>query len=207
MNGRVTNDKSVKIQKTSFGLITGAGFLGLLNSVKYRLSKPTVTSRDQIAEIISEELQWFRSQSTSIIKPRIEKTGWIFSYKTDNGGIPKLNLAMAHPDFGEKLIEIYGEQDPAVIWPIETTEVQRTALSEALREEIKSPEQTGSIDDSLRQNCLAVFGIIKVCVQELEFSSISSDFQIGAHSIEHGRAVSPISEDCNLSLHFDGSDC
>lgn len=64
-------DESKKIQKTSFGLITGAGRTNLLDSVKNRLAKQEITNTNQIFEIIKEERLNLRERF--LIKKMINK--------------------------------------------------------------------------------------------------------------------------------------
>lgn len=51
------NDNSLKIQRTTMGLITGAGFCALLDSVKDKLANEEVTSTERVLGIIDEETE------------------------------------------------------------------------------------------------------------------------------------------------------
>jgi len=96
-NGNVANDDCEKIQRTTIGLIAGAGSFDLVNRVNNRLQKEKVTDINQILGIIEDE----RNQILSMIKKEklrypnkqdVENTNWICSYPTIDDGKHKLIL-------------------------------------------------------------------------------------------------------------------
>lgn len=81
-------DDAEKIQKTKIGLITGAGYVDLLNDVKDYLSINEITHTSEIEEAIRK----FRGKYTlecnlnshinGRSKKSFESTGWIYTYST-----------------------------------------------------------------------------------------------------------------------------
>jgi len=67
------DDNSSKVQKTTMGLITGAGFCTLLDSVKRKLAIEQVTDTERVLGIINEETE--RTLNAWRAHPQIES--WI----------------------------------------------------------------------------------------------------------------------------------
>lgn len=131
-------DDSVKIQRTTMGLITGAGSKGLLDFVKDRLGREKITHTNQILSIIDEERSRYRSSFWRKPEKDIKMTGWVFSYLTavENGG-PALRFGIVHPTFGE-VLGLYEDCCPAVISPFEATEEDANDIVDYLKKRIKT---------------------------------------------------------------------
>ena len=65
------NDDSEKIYKTGLGLITGCGYIELLDAVKHRIANTPITNTDQIVDIIINERKaisfWLDAMQKTII--------------------------------------------------------------------------------------------------------------------------------------------
>ncbi len=204
-NGRTIEfrDDSDKIQKTDAGLLTGAGYFDLLARVKRKIAQQTTTNTNQILTIISEEMQHCQSRYGGRAAHYIEKTGWIFSYTTVHNGAPNLRLAIAHPDTGKRVMGLYKEHDPAVIYPAEATKEQAQDIHDVLSEGIEPFEQSKSVDKSIKHHWTVVMKAVHACAHT--FPSVSSYLQIGVHTLDHRVAISPIVKDTEkaVSLDFD----
>ncbi|MGZ4903030.1 MAG: hypothetical protein ACXV49_06645 [Halobacteriota archaeon] len=194
-------DASVKIRKTDAGLITGAGYIDLLDRVQRELAKQTVTGTHQILTTISEETQRYQSRYGGRVAHHIEKTGWIFSYTTSDNQISKLRLAVAQPGAGKRAMGLYKEHDPAVIYPAEATKEQAQEIYDVLRENLAPFEQSNSIDESVRHHWGVVTRVVRVSARM--FPSVSSYLQIGVHTLDHRVAVSPIVKDTERAVSLD----
>lgn len=192
------HDDSIKIQKTDSGLITGAGFVELLDSVKYALSKQTITSTNQIIRTIREETNRCYTRYGDLIKQHVEKTGWIFSYMTFDEGVPRLRLAISHAAIGEGVIGLSDESDPVVIYPVEATKAQANVIRNILKEGIKPLEESETYEESFQRNWPAITGVIRASGRL--FSSVSPYLQIGIHTIEHVSGISPIVKDTDEGI-------
>ena len=174
------DDNSQKVQRTSMGIITGAGFCPLLDSVKRRLATETVLSTDRIIAIVREERDAVRSTWSRYQKigEWINQTGWIFTYNTQNEGQPLLRLAILHPRLGED-IDIYQPRQPAVIWPVEVGRELSESLSGVMRDRLGRVTDTQDLQNGIGA-VSAVLGLFVTTLQPM-CRSISSRFQVGAH--------------------------
>ena len=79
------NEEANKIIDTGIGLITGSGYVSLLNRVKSTVLHETITDTDQILSIIFKgrrAIQDNNSVSESDKCELLGKTGWLLSYRT-----------------------------------------------------------------------------------------------------------------------------
>jgi hypothetical protein len=200
-NGGVISyeDDSVKIQKTSMGLITGAGSTELLDRVKKRLKEEEIRNTNQVLSIIREQRRLY--QHLSGLEQRIiENTGWIFSYLKPVDGNYTLRLATYHPRLGDG-IGLFAEHDPAVIFPQEATEEVAKPIGDFLKESIRPFEQFGSLGDSLQYHWSKIVALIRAIRPRC--NSISSFLQIGVHTAEHLTGISPIVKDTDDIVSLD----
>jgi len=197
-NGRIISytDESVKIQKTSMGLITGAGSTPLLNSVNTRLSKEKITNTDQILRIIFEERQNYQGSCGAVAEQNIKLTGLIFTYKTVQDSDAKLRLGIIHPSLGNK-IGLHEENCPALISPFEATEEDVDSIVDFLKKAIKPFREFTTLSDSIQYHWL----VIAKLIQRIQpaFPSISSYCQIGVHALDGLRGISSVLKDTDLS--------
>lgn len=190
-SGQVINhfDESVKIQKTTMGLITGAGSKQLLDPVKVRLKEEEIIHTDQIKQIIrGERLKYLRRYKRTAAH-HIELTGWLFTYVTVEDDNPKLRLGMFHPSLGDDLA-LYEENYPAAINPHEVTEETADIIIDFLKKKIRPVNKFTELQDSIQYH----WSIIATLIQKIQpmFPSISSYSQIGVHTLEGLTGISPI---------------
>ena len=190
-------DDSVKIQKTSIGLITGAGSVKLLDRVKGRLQKEEVTNTNQFLSIIREERRNYRKLFRKTAEQDIEKTGWILSYYTIDNENLKLRLGMIHPSVGDGLKIMLSENHPWVILPSEATEDYANEFVESLTKEIEPCDQFETLFGSIRHHWLLIARLIRT--MHPEFPSISPDCQIGVHTLDGQVGISSILKDTDVS--------
>lgn len=194
------DDESVKIQKTSMGLITGAGSKILLDAVKSALAREEITHTDQIKETIRRErlkverIYEHRASQTLILT--LKSTGWLFSYVTIENEKPKLRLGMFHPSLGSDMA-LYCENHPAMISPHEATEEAADLIVDFLRKKVRPVTEFSSLQSSIQYH----WEIIAMLIREIQpsFPSISSHCQIGAHTINGYFGISPILRKTDLS--------
>jgi hypothetical protein len=187
--GRTFRDDSEKIQKTGIGLITGAGLLPLLDSVKRRLAKEEITDTGDIIRIVREEREKASVNFGPKVQEALRKTGWIFTYHTVLNGVPQLRLAVAHPELGNN-IGLYGEKGPAIIYPIEANETQAKFISNSLLKEIRSNGEIAELQESIQYHARIIAILIKALHEH--FPSVSDYCQVGVHTAEGRKGISPI---------------
>jgi len=183
-------DESEKIQKTSFGLITGAGRTNLLDSVKNRLAKREIINTDQIFKIIKEErLNLLRRHL--ITESDIALTGWVYSYITILNDAPKLRLDMVHPSLGEGLAR-WEENKAAIICPYEASKEEADKIIATLNKVIKPSVHFATIEESYRYHGQIIGELIRQI--QPRYPSISRCYQIGIHKLDGSMGISPITK-------------
>lgn len=191
-------DDSEKIRRTNVGIITGAGWVDLLDSVKSRMANEHLVSTNDLIRTIREERARL-APPPGIDPAKVTNfTGWIFSYTTEIDSQFKLRLAMSHPSISEgKEIALYKEGELAMIAPAEATETQASTISNLLRENMRKPLGIPDLADSAKlQNHISHHWlIVAAAIKGLQpnFKSISDKVQIGVHLLSGARGVSDIS--------------
>lgn len=114
------HERAEKIVETGIGLITGSGYVGLLNSVKQKVAEEEITHTDQILEIIKNERKLIRNAIwyTDYQKNEfLNFTGWLLSYWTIVDNVQKLRIALYHPSVEENYFAIIEENTSKAIFP------------------------------------------------------------------------------------------
>ena len=176
------DDNSSKVQKTMMGLITGAGFLPLLDSVKRKLATEQITNTERVLSIITEErkktLQAWRIHSQ--IDSWVEQTGWIFSYTALLNNEPTLRVGIFHPSINKEMYVTYEVGSPEIIFPVELDPETAKAIYEPILQRIKVPSDSSELQSSIEQNSVIIGAVINAL--QPHCPSISRRFQVGIHS-------------------------
>ena len=176
------DDNSSKVQKTMMGLITGAGFLPLLDSVKRKLATEQITNTERVLSIITEErektLQAWRIHSQ--IDSWIEQTGWIFSYTTPLNNEPTLRVGIFHPSINKEMYVTYEIGSPEIIFPVELDPETAKTIYKPILQRIKVPSDSSELQSSIEQNSVIIGAVINAL--QPHCPSISRRFQVGIHS-------------------------
>jgi len=175
------DDNSSKLQKTTMGLITGAGFCPLLDSVKSRLAAEQIRNSDSVLSIIKEEIEKTQQtwQTYSQIHSWIEQTGWIFSYITLLNNQPLLRVGIFHPSIDKQMYATYEVGKPAIIFPVELDREKVEAIYDPILQRIGVPADSSELESSIEQNSRIIGAVINAL--EPHCLSISRRFQIGIH--------------------------
>jgi hypothetical protein len=181
-------DSSVKIQKTTYGLITGAGRMELLDAVKTRLGKETITNTDQIYEIIKEERLKF-VKILSITEDDIRLTGWIYSYKTFLDEIPTLRLDVVHSSLGDGLAR-WEENKAAIICPYEAKEEDAIEITTNFDKTIRPSAEFTTVGDSCLYHAQKIAELIRQI--QPKYPSVSRCYQTGVHMLDGSMDISSI---------------
>lgn len=176
------DDNSSKVQKTTMGLITGAGFCALLDGVKKKLATEQITDTERVLQIIKETTEMTRNawRGSPQIESWIEQTGWIFSYMTVLDGQPLLRLEVFHPRLNREMHATYEVGDPAIIFPVELDSRMADKIHDLVLRGVNVPTSVADLQSSIEQNS-ALIGTVISGLQP-SCPSISGRFQIGIHS-------------------------
>ena len=199
------DDSSSKVQKTTMGLITGAGFLPLLEGVKRKLATEQITNSERVLSIIKEQSE--RTQQVWGTHPQtnswIEQTGWIFSYTTVLNDQPTLRVGVFHPSINKQMYVTYEVGRPEVIFPVELDTDTAEAIYDLILPKIKVPADSSELDSSVNQNSAVIVQLIYAL--QPHCPSISRRFQVGIHSIGGQTGISGLTDiqgDGSFSLNI-----
>jgi hypothetical protein len=175
------DDETSKVQPTTMGLITGAGFSPLLDAVKGRLAGETIANTDRLLTIIQEETsrvheEWRRQTH---IDTWIELTGWIFSYHTFLDDNPLLRVGIFHPSISRDLYATYEVGKPVIIYPIELERSTVDVIHSAILKKLVLPRDDSEFQMTVDRN-LSVVGALIRTLQPC-CPSISNRLQFGIH--------------------------
>lgn len=186
-------DERVKISRTSLGLITGAGFIGLLDAVKRRLDFQDLFLSDRIVEIAAEERQRIETDPRYRQDPRVieslSTTGWLFTYvnpSKDNG--IRLRLAVCHPANGYKLALVQ-ENASFVMMPVGANEDQVDSTSRMIQESVKPLTEILDLQENIQYHASVAGAIIRDVAKG--FESVSPSFHVGVQAIDGYSGISP----------------
>jgi len=164
------------------GLITGAGFCPLLDSVNKKLAIEEVWDTERVLGIIKEETKRTLNDWRTYpqIESWIEQTGWIFSYTTLLNDQPLLRVAVFHPSLSKDRHVTYGEGDPAIIFPVELGSETAQVIRDSMLNRIKIPKDSAELQASIAQNSAAIAELIGAL--QPHCPSVSRRIQVGIHS-------------------------
>ncbi len=180
--GKHFKDGDQKLLKTSCGLVTGAGYVSLLEAVKQRMNATDVCRTDQFLEIAKSEREHFITRfgmQYGRDRKHFDYTCWLFSYMTLDGEEPLLRLALIHfKEYGENIALIL-EDKAMVILPFEAAKEKREDFGRYqnfLRQHMARSNVPGNIDHNIR--------LAAKCMNDManQYASVSPDIHIGIHS-------------------------
>ena len=151
------HEHAEKIVETGIGLITGSGYVGLLNAVKQRVAEEEITHTDQILEIIKNERKLIRNAMwyTDYQKNEfLNYTGWLLSYWTIVYKVQKLRIALYHPSVEENYFAIIEENTSKAIFPSdlipENVEIYSNFLSNSFQKLNELPDINQNITHNVK---------------------------------------------------------
>jgi len=200
----VYEDEHEKILKTKIGLITGSGYVSLLNDVKNELKRNEVEHTNEIVEIIKRNREKHINQSKTnpyifgdIQKTLQESTCWLFTYITAIDNFPTLRLSLVHPQFND-VIALYEKNKTCVIMPMESSKDECERIGSKLNADIEQFEDTGKIHENIQDYIKILSSLIKLVSQKYE--SVSPSFQIGIHTLDGKTGISSVVENASFSI-------
>jgi hypothetical protein len=188
------DDDSSKVQKTTMGLITGAGFLPLLERVKQELAAEEITNTERVLSIIKEQSErilqvWGTHPQTN---SWIRQTGWIFSYTTLLDNQPTLRVGIFHPSIDAEMYATYEVGKPAIIFPVELDPETVDRMHDVVLREVKMPNQLSELESSVQHNSAVIAQVVRVL--QPHCPSISRRFQVGVHRFDGQTGLSGLAD-------------
>ena len=160
-----------KIVDTGIGLMTGSGYVPLLDEVKSAISEAEITHTDQIIDIIQEKRAKIRNNSALPANQEVDflaNTHWLFSYYTVADNEPAIRVAAYSPRVSEKYLGIVEENGSSASFPSDSTAATRESFTSALRSGMAPSDGPASIEETLSLNSRLILRLMS------EMSRISS---------------------------------
>lgn len=169
-----------KLINTNMGLITGAGFADLLNSVKKRISLNQICHTDEILNIIKSEREAFAENYgyTEELKQKILLyTSWLFSYRTIIDNEIRMRLAIYHPSIDEQYYATVNDHDIIIIPPFDMVPDRAQLLEERLRSDMLSLDIEPDVNLNMSHNIRQILALMAE-VSEIS-ESVSNTCDVG----------------------------
>lgn len=157
LNGLIVpvHEEAEKIVITDIGLITGSGYVDLLDAVKKRVASEGINHTDKIMEIIKGERDRIKNSifcDDDQINELLNYSGWLFSYFTVIENSQCLRIALYHPTIDENHFCIIRENSCKVIYPSDVDPANIVQFSNYLNENIGTLEKIPDINQNLSYN-------------------------------------------------------
>lgn len=173
------NEDADKIVNTGIGLMTGSGYVDLLNKVKTTVAESAINHTDQILSCILKERATI--QESIILNKRqkselLNKTGWLFSYCTTVNNNPTLRIALYHPSISEVSFNIIRNDTTKIIFPSDIDSNHANTYTDFMTSNMKSLED-GEFQDIISHNVNLVLELMNTISKISE--TVSNKCDIG----------------------------
>lgn len=128
-----------KIIDTGIGLMTGSGYVTLLDEVKTAVSGTEITHTDQILDIIKEKRLRIRSDPhlpENWKADFLSNTGWPFTYYTVVDNRPTIRVAIYSPHISDQNLALVEENKCNAFFPSDATTTIRESFMAILKTEM-----------------------------------------------------------------------
>lgn len=161
-----------KITDTGIGLMTGSGYVSLLDEVKSAVSKSQITHTNQILTIIRDrrlKLLYNPCLPENQKYDFLNNTGWLFTYSTIVDAKPTIRVAIYSPHVGDQYLSIVEENKCSAFFPSDSTAAIRESFMAALKSEMVSSDGADTFRDTLSINS-------RLILRQMKEMSMVSDF-------------------------------
>lgn len=187
--------ETVKLVRTSVGLLSGVGLCRLLHAVRDRVLDDEPRSFDALAEIISEEREAIATDPRARAGDKrhaLERTGWILTFGAlTEAGEPDVCFLTYHPDVGG-----FGQVVPGghIAFVPYSRHGDPGGISERLCEEIgqalSEHDPDVSIEDHVEYTVAVLRAAVEACAADAP--TVGRECQIGLHFPDGSILVSEI---------------
>lgn len=185
------HDEAEKIINAELGYVTGSGIVELLHPVKDALANTEITHTDQILAIIAKERERFRfehSTDSEWAEEQIKKTGWLFTYMTEDDGQATVRIAMVHGAWNGDGIELLYKGAAKVLVPIDGTGEEAQRLSDILAQNLKTTDELPDLSESIGYHIPLLQTVFKYSSEICD--SVSESFHVAVHTNDGQMMVS-----------------
>ena len=183
-------DGTEKIHETAIGLVTGSGWVELLDPVRKRLLNETLTHSNKILEIIKDEISAADEYYMYATEEIINSTGWIYTYASIEHNEPCIRLGLYHGSISRELTESQYliPKGGACVWiDAQFSENSSIHYSRYLTDKLEAICKIKDIEkkfDSFIEQCTNL-----VSYASHRYDSVSAEFNIGLHFINGDKVI------------------
>ncbi|PKN86879.1 MAG: hypothetical protein CVU51_06470 [Deltaproteobacteria bacterium HGW-Deltaproteobacteria-1] len=173
------HDDANKIINAGIGYITGSGIVELLDTAKQLIASNEITHTDQIVSIINSSKQQFRSRHANAVDwadDQIQKTGWMFTYLTEEYEQQIVRIAMVHGAWKDDRLRILLKGNAKVLVPIDGSADESERFSKILMDNLKTTDEVSDFSKNVSFHIPLLQEIFKYSSEQCE--SVSESFHI-----------------------------
>lgn len=180
------HESANKIIDSGIGLMTGSGYVSLLQEVKDKVSNCTIKNTDQILSLISAARK--KVQDSDVLDEAqkqqvLGKTGWLFTYRTTFNGKVALRVALYHPSISTTNLSIIDENQTKIIFPSDIAEDKVAQYAEILASRFTAIGK-GELEETLSKSVDLILQIVKELSNASQTVSATVDIGLVASSGE-----------------------
>lgn len=167
-----------KIIDTGIGLMTGSGYVSLLDEVKSAVSESEITHSDQILTIIKDRR--LRILHNPCLPENhksdfLNNTGWLFTYFTIVDAKPTIRVAIYSPRISDQYLGIVEENKCNAFFPSDSTATIRESFMADLKSGMVSSDGADTFRDTLSINTRLIVRLMKDISMTSSFVTESCD--------------------------------
>jgi hypothetical protein len=204
-NGTVIprHENADKLIETGIGLITGSGYVALLNAVKERVAVEDITHTDQILNIITSE-RWQIRHSPLYSEYQknefLNFTCWLLSYRTIADKSQYLRIALYHPCIDENHFGIIQENTTKAVFPSDFSKADVDKYSNYLSQGFRKLNDISDINQNISHNIQITLVLMDLVAQISEYVSKACDIGLVFKNGDMYMVKDVSVESSNLSL-------
>jgi len=177
------HDEAAKIISAGLGYVTGSGIVELLHFVKEALANTEITETDQILAIVAREREHFRSAHSADpgwAGEQVKKTGWMFTYMTEDDGQAAVRVAIVHESWNDDGIRLLYKGAAKVLVPIDGIAEEAQRLSDILTQNLKTTDELSGLAESISYHVPLLQAVFKYASEICD--SVSESFHVAVHT-------------------------
>jgi len=185
------HDEAEKIIDAGLGYVTGSGIVELLQYVEEAIANNEITHIDQILEIVAKERERFRSAHSDDhewAEAQIRKTGWMFTYMTEEDGQVAVRIAIVHGSWNDDGIRLLYKGTAMVLVPFDGSPEEAQRLSDILTKNLKTTDELSDFAESASYHIPILQEVFKYASRSC--SSVSENFHVAVHSTDGQMLIS-----------------
>lgn len=181
-----------KIVDTRIGLMTGSGYVPLLQEVKDQVSSASIHHTDQIISHIHRAQQKVKDADSFSDQQKAQiltTTGWLFTYQTISDGRTALRVALYHPSLSTSHLSIIDRHQTKIVFPPDLDGDQVAYYTELIATRF-NPIGQGSVQEVISNNVSLILTIFSQLSQVSQSVSEAADIGLVTSSGERYLAKS-----------------